>query len=161
MEGSESDDGWVDEVLELGIWVNTWRTSGTFEGAITRKGAGGLGEDQTFGHFSFLVFSLHHDTDTAHISFPRTDQDLRTDEWLGWVVEFLISGQRPAVMTDTALKHFLKQALRFFLREGNSGVARCQVVTSRLSCPIPIGCHWLLRHMTNWAIKVSSPPVAT
>jgi hypothetical protein len=40
----EIDDGWVDEVLELGVWVNTWTRGGRIEDfGVTR---GGIGEDR-------------------------------------------------------------------------------------------------------------------
>ena len=126
------------------------------------QGTGGIGprdraadeveEGQCMAQFSFLVFSLHSDNSTAHISFPRTDQDLRANEWLGRIMEFLTSGQRPALQPVATVKRFLKQALCFFSNGGHlwhhqvSGRHQQVILTDAKRLSLVIQAHDQLSH---------------
>jgi len=67
-------DGWIDEVLGLGIWVNSW---------MGWSGQDGLVEEDSMGltHTSaFLVSSLCNTQKDQQDDIPQTKDDIRMDE---------------------------------------------------------------------------------
>ena len=113
----DQDDGWMDEVLEMGVWVNTWYNEG--KSAELREVGGG--EDGKPGLVSFISFSfsLLAENDLQNISFPRAEQNERVDGLLGRIKAFLDSRCKPADLRDGALLRFLRQALRFCVKDGH------------------------------------------
>ncbi|KIJ22801.1 hypothetical protein M422DRAFT_196680 [Sphaerobolus stellatus SS14] len=102
----EKDDGWVNEVLGLGIWVNSWMERTRTE--TTKKFQTGQ------QNATFLVLSLHEDTQASHINIPQTEDDIKMDKLLPLFFKFLATTERPEKLDEKATKKFLKQAMRFF-----------------------------------------------
>ena len=106
----EREDGWVDEVLGLGIWVNSWM-----------GGSGsGLAEEDAPGstHTSaFLVFSLSAQEDQQG-EMPQTKDDVRMDKQLPLIFSFLSTTQRPLGLDEKATRQFIQRSLRFFVKDG-------------------------------------------
>ena len=127
----EPEDDWVDEVLELGVWVNTWLMMDiqhTFLGHVTRdgqclrasslEGKGCCGEWVTVSFLSFSLFDILANDVESEVSFPRSVQEERADEQLRMVADFLSSGNQPTGMDEVSLKRFLHQALQYFFKAG-------------------------------------------
>ena len=135
----EPQDDWVDEVLGLGIWVNSWIAAQALEkagsmlpcfqqsvsyptrGQVVTPESAIDKEDIPLlplpaPPFLFLSFSLNSvPGDATCVDIPRSEVDVRADMELPSIWEFLNTAHKPVGLDDTALKKFLKQATRFFL----------------------------------------------
>ena len=143
----ERDDDWMERVLELGVWVTTWRETAELvkkvvledycvgegllgdvtkrrveydRGALIGVTREGLERHLCQATVSFLCFSLFDqvDNDLDATFFPQNDQDRLVDEQIAQIKAFLISRQKPTDMDEGSLKKFLRHALRFFVKDG-------------------------------------------
>jgi hypothetical protein len=110
----EKDDEWVDDVLGLGIWVSTWYGQQDTSRGNTSNGA------TTLSKPSFLAFSLNNTT-IPQVEIPRTKDDIKMDEQLPLIFEFLSTLKKPSGLDETESRRFIKQASRFFVKDGRLG----------------------------------------
>ena len=106
----EREDGWVDEVLGLGIWVNSWIGSGC------NRSEGECSESKHI--LTFLVFLLASTQDNLHEEMPRTREDIKMDEQLPLILSFLSTTRKPLGLDEKGTRQFIQRSLRFFVRDG-------------------------------------------
>ena len=127
----EPQDGWVDEVLGLGVWVNSWveaqegaglalalRPVGAFIEEVVDEGQDALSPLLLPAFpFPFLNFALQAAPGgMVDGELPRSEADARADLELLSIRDFLSTTRRPSDLDEAALKKFLKHAARFFFR---------------------------------------------
>jgi hypothetical protein len=105
----ERDDGWVDEVLGLGIWVNSWVDG---DGYLDDK------SPEVDGISPACTFSLSFANKSQSIDIPRTQGDVFMDSQLPLIFEFLSTTQKPPGLSDDAAKQFIRRSMQFFIRDG-------------------------------------------
>ena len=105
----EREDGWVDEVLGLGVWVNSWMGLSRYEKGLVEEDSTGTAHISTF-----LVFSLSGTQETLPNEIPRAKDDIRMDEQLPLIFSFLSTTQKPPGLEEKAAKQFIRRSLRFF-----------------------------------------------
>ena len=131
MDEEEPQDSWVDEMLELGIWVNSWvevqvqegaglalalRLVGAFIEEVVDEGQGALSPLLLLAFpFPFLNFSQQTAPSNAlDVELPHLEADAHADMELSSIQDFLSMTHRPDGLDEAALKKFLKCAVRFF-----------------------------------------------
>ena len=132
----EREDGWVDEVLGLGIWVNSWMEGSRCEDGFVEEDTMGTAHTPTF-----LVFSLSGTQDDLQIEIPRSKDDVRMDEQLPLIFTFLSTARKPPGLDEKTTRQFIQRSLRFFMKDGKlwrkdaSGMHRLVILdlTKRLS----------------------------
>ncbi len=106
--GKDDDEGdleeWVDEVLSLGIWLNTWderhstHSIGTAKVFQATEGVGTPSDEPTF---------------------PPSSERARTcNQELPNILNFLANGKRPNGHTTEELDHLCQQSRQFFIHDG-------------------------------------------
>jgi len=108
----EREDGWVDKVLGLGVWVNSWMSWRRYESGSVEEESTGVVHTSTF-----LMFSLSKAQDYLKTEILRMKDDIRMDEQLPFIFSFLSTAQKPLGLDDKAMKQFIQQSLLFFLLE--------------------------------------------
>jgi len=107
------DDGWVDEVLGLGVWVNSWMGWSGGNNRLVEEDFAGMAHTSTF-----LVFSLSGVQEGPQNGMPRTKEDIRMDDQLPLIFSFLSRAQKPPGLDEKATKQFIQRSLRFFVKDG-------------------------------------------
>ena len=126
----ELQDEWVDEVLKLGVWVNTWVMGQALEKARStlphfQQSVGYLTRgqaltppvaiskevaDEQVPLLLPLAFTMHslpaQDTD---IVIPQSDCDICADQEPPSIKDFLITAQKPTNIDDTIFRKFIKR----------------------------------------------------
>ena len=146
-DDEEPQDSWVDDVLGLGVWINSWveaqekagstrphfqqsvgyLTRGQalrpknafFEDAAGERIKNGSSLTLLTSPFPFLCFSLSSAiVNTDGIDIPRLEADARADLELPRIQDFLTTACKPDGLDDTALRKFLRRATKFFMCNG-------------------------------------------
>jgi hypothetical protein len=114
----EEDDEWVEDMLDLGVWVSSWWADGNWKGARRSQEFGS--RYSTCGHALdglggvVEVFATIQDT----ASDPRTPKDRATDILLPRVFDYLSMLTKPTDLDNTALTRFVRYSLKFFVYNG-------------------------------------------
>ncbi|KIJ39987.1 hypothetical protein M422DRAFT_257299 [Sphaerobolus stellatus SS14] len=107
----ERDDGWVDEALGLGVWINSW---------MERDGLNGTAEED---HWMSSVNTKSHSFSLTALAaetigeIPRTQDDIHLDYELVSIFQFLTTTQKPQDLDEKTTKRFIQQAMKFFIKE--------------------------------------------
>ena len=123
----ELQDDWVDQVLGLGVWVNSWVVAQTLEktGSALPHFQWNINypaREQVFTKNAlveanpFLCFSLKSDPNTiVNLDIPHSKADTHVDLELPFIQEFLMTTCKLDDKDEAALKRFLRCAARFFV----------------------------------------------
>jgi Integrase zinc binding domain len=144
-EEEEPQDDWADEVLGLGVWVNSWLKGQALEkakstlphfqqsiGYPTRgqvlmpanailQGAIKDQDEQPSLQTAallplFITFTLHPEPAAgAHVTIPHSAADSIADLELPRIKELLDPTQKPADLNEATFKRFIRHATRFVI----------------------------------------------
>jgi len=64
---------------------------------------------------TFLSFSIQSSTSSFNIKLPSTTDDIKTDEQLPLIFEFLSSTKRPSGLDEKSANQLIRRAMRFFV----------------------------------------------
>jgi len=115
----EREDGWLDQVLGLGLWEGMWighmRDGLAMSSSISYFQAVSL---ESSAAPTFLSFSLNTTKPTSTVEMPRIADDTHMDSQLPIIFKLLPSMKVPADLDNKARKQFIQWATKFFVREG-------------------------------------------
>ena len=108
----EGEDGWVDEVLGLGVWVNSWIGWSGYKNGLVDEDYMGTAHTSTL-----LMFSFSSIQKGLQNEMPRTKDDIRMDNQLPLILSFLSRAQELLGLDRKATKQFIQRALHFFVKD--------------------------------------------
>ena len=108
----EREDGWVDKVLGLGVWANSWMGLGRRKNGLVEEDSMG-----TVHTLTFLVFFLSSVQEGLQNEMPRTKDDIRMDNQLPLIFSFLSRAQKLLGLDEKATKQFIQCSVCFFVKD--------------------------------------------
>jgi hypothetical protein len=155
----EDAEEWMDEVLGLGVWIDSWRV---LESAKGQTNNGGSANDLQRNGFTAAVYAYKPSDSTSESSttlIPRTLESIKNDNDIDRIKYYLSTLGRPSGLQPHEFKKIVSRSREFFIDDGGQLWKRSRTGMHQKVIAYPdrlellIQAHDKLGHKSKWSTR--------